>query len=49
MFRLHVTFILQMEQRPVVMVTAQIDAATITTVATVRSAIRIVLHMTQVH
>ena len=44
-----VSLVLQVEQRPVVMVAAQDDAATLAAVAAVRPAIRIVLHVAQVH
>jgi hypothetical protein len=44
-----VTLIAQMEQRPVVMVASQNDRTTLATVATIRSAIGVILDVLQVH
>ena len=41
--------VFQVQQRPVVMVTAQDDTTTLTAVTAVRTAIGIILHMAQVH
>ena len=48
-FGKHVALELEMKQRPVVVVAAQIDAATVSAVASVGSAVRVVLYMAQVH
>ena len=42
-------FVLQMQQRPVVMVATQDDATALAAIAAVRSPVRVVLHVTQVH
>jgi hypothetical protein len=47
MFRKDMTLIAQMQQRPVVMVTTKNDAATLTTVTAIRTAIRVIFHMTE--
>ena len=44
-----VALILQMQQGPVVVVAAKIDASSTSAIATVRTAIRLVLHVAQVH
>ena len=44
-----VALILQMQQGPVVVVAAKIDASSTSAIATVRSTIRLVLHVAQVH
>ena len=49
MFGAYVALILQVEQRPVVVVATQIDVATASAVATVGSAVGIILHVAQVH
>ena len=41
--------VLQVQQRPVVVVATQDDAATLATVATVRTSVGVILHMAQVH
>ena len=48
-FGKHVALELEVKQRPVVVVAAQIDAATVSAVASVGSAVRVVLYMAQVH
>ena len=40
---------LQVEQCPVVVVATQVDATAVTAVATVGSAVRVVLHVSEVH
>ena len=49
MLRKDMTLVFQVEQRPVVVVATQDDATTLTAVATVGTAVRIVFHMLQVH
>jgi hypothetical protein len=49
MFGKDVALIFQVKQRPVVVITTQDDAATLTAIATIRTAIGVILHMTQVH
>ena len=44
-----VALILEVQQRPVVMVAAEIDASSTSAVATVRTAVRLVLYVAQVH
>ena len=44
-----VTLIFEVQQRPVVVVAAKIDASSTSAIATVRSTIRLVLHVAQVH
>jgi hypothetical protein len=44
-----VSLIAQMEQRPVVMVASQNDRTTLATVATIRTAIGVILDVLQVH
>ena len=39
----------QVQQSPVVMIATQDDAAAFTTVATVRTAVRVILHVAQMH
>ena len=39
----------QMQQRPVVMVTPQDDTATLAAITTVRTTVRVILHMTEMH
>ena len=46
---LDVALVSQVEQRPVVMVSTQDNASTLTAVATVRSAVRVILDVTQMH
>ena len=43
------TLVFQMEQRPVVVVAAQDDAAAVAAVAAVGATIGLILHMAQVH
>ena len=49
MLRKDMALIAQVKQRPVVMVTAQDDASPLATVATVRTSVWIILHMTEMH
>ena len=44
-----VALILEVQQRPVVMVAAEIDASSTSAVATVRTAVKLVLYVAQVH
>ena len=44
-----VAFVFQVQQRPVVVVATKDDAATLAAIATIGTAIGVVLHMTQVH
>ena len=44
-----VAFIFQVKECPVVMITAQVDTATLAAVATVGSAVGVVLHVLEVH
>jgi hypothetical protein len=44
-----VSLIAQMEQRPVVMVASQNDRTTLATIATIRTAIGVILDVLQVH
>jgi hypothetical protein len=43
------TFILQVQQRPEVMISSQNDAAALATVATVRAAVGVIFHVAQMH
>ena len=43
------SLVLQVQQSPIVMVATQENAATLTTVTTIRTAVGIVFHMFQVH
>ena len=49
MLCLDVTLVSQVEQRPVVMVSAKDDTTTFTAVTTVRSTIRVIFDVTQMH
>jgi hypothetical protein len=49
MFGKDVTLVLQVQQRPIVVVATQDDAAAFTTVTPVGAAVRVILHMAQVH
>ena len=49
MFCENVALILQVQQRPVVMVAAQDDAATLAAVTTVRTSVGVILHMAEMH
>lgn len=49
MLRIDMALITQVEQRPIVVVATEIDAATFATVATIWAAIGIVLDMLEVH
>ena len=47
--RKDVAFVLQVQQRPVVVVATQYDTAALAAVAAVRATVRVVLHVLQVH
>jgi hypothetical protein len=49
MFCENVPLILQVQQRPVVMVAAQDDAATLAAVTTVRTSVGVILNMAEMH
>ena len=49
MFCKDMTLIAQMQQSPVIMVTTQDDAATLTTVTTIGTTVGVILHMAQMH
>ena len=49
MLSIDMTLKLQMQQRPIIVVTTQVNTSTLTTIATIWSAIRVILHMTKVH
>ena len=49
MLREDMTLVFQVQQRPVVMITTQDDAASLTAVTSVGTAVGIVFHMLQVH
>jgi hypothetical protein len=49
MFGKQMSLILQVQQRPIVVIATQDNASAITTIAAIRSTIIIIFHMLQVH
>lgn len=45
MFGKYVTLELEMEQRPIVVIATEVDASSASSIATVRTTIRVVLHV----
>ena len=45
----HMPLVFQVEERPVVMVSTEVDTTSVATIATIGSSVGIVFHMFQVH
>ena len=49
MFGKYVTLELEVEQRPIVVIATEVDASSASSIATVGTTVRVVLHVAQVH